>query len=359
MTSVTDLSDVVDVVIGVDTHVHTHSAAALDTRTGGVLDEITVEATADGYVQLVAFADTHAFADAHAARRAWAIEGTGGHGAGLTRHLQRGEEVVIELDRPERAKRRNGAKSDPLDAIRAAREALSRDTLGTPRGGGDRQALSVLLAARRSAVHASTDAQRQLFSLVIAAPEPIRERFRGQKLPAMIRTAAGMRLSSRWDVETTTTVVALRCLARRARALAEEAIGHERAILAIVRSWRPDLLTQPGIGPIIAATVLCAWSHPGRIHSEAAFAMLAGVAPVPATSGQRTHRHRLNRHGDRQLNRALHTIALSRIRYDQTTRHYVARRTTEGKTTREIKRCLKRYIARDLYRILEHGPTTT
>lgn len=353
MTSVTDLRDlrqVVDVVIGVDTHVHTHSAAAVDARTGGVLDEVTVEATADGYAQLVEFADEHA------ALRAWAIEGTGGHGAGLTRHLERGEEVVIELDRPERAKRRNGAKSDPLDAIRAAREALSRAKLGTPRGGGDRQALSVLLATRRSAVDASTDAQRQLFSLVIAAPEPIRERFRGQKLPAMIRTASSMRLSSTWDVETTTTVVALRSLARRARALAEEAAEHEKAIRIIVRSWRPDLLAQPGVGPIVAATVLCAWSHPGRIHSEAAFAMLAGAAPIPANSGQVTTRHRLNRYGDRQLNRALHTIALSRIRYDETTRRYVARRTSEGKTSREIKRCLKRYIARDLYRILESAP---
>ncbi|GAB2992413.1 IS110 family RNA-guided transposase [Nocardioides montaniterrae] len=353
MTSVTDLREVVDVVIGVDTHVHTHSAAVVDAATGGVLDEITVEATSDGYAQLVEFADQHA------ALRAWAIEGTGGHGAGLARHLERGEEVVIELDRPERAKRRNGAKSDPLDAIRAAHEALSRAKLGTPRGGGDRQALSVLLAARRSAVQAAGDAHRQVFSLVIAAPEPIRERFRDKKGPAMIRTAASMRVNPRWDVETTATVVALRSLARRAHTLTEEAAEHEKAILSVVRSWRPDLLDQPGIGPIVAATVLCAWSHPGRIHSEAAFAMLAGTAPIPANSGQVTTRHRLNRYGDRQLNRALHTIALSRIRYDETTRAYAARRTTEGKTNREIKRCLKRYIARDLYRLLEHGPITT
>lgn len=350
MTSLTDLREVVDVVIGVDTHVHTHSAAVVDARTGGVLDEITVEATADGYDHLVEFADEHS------ALRAWAIEGTGGHGAGLTRHLQRREEVVIELDRPERAKRRNGAKSDPLDAIRAAREALSRPRLGTPRSGGDRQALSVLLAARRSAVNAATDAQRQVFSLVIAAPEPIRERFRGQKLPAMIKTAAALRVHPSWDVETTTTVIVLRSLARRVRALTEEAAEHEKALRVIVRSWRPDLLEQLGVGPIVAATVLCAWSHPGRIHSEAAFAMLAGAAPIPANSGQVTSRYRLNRYGDRQLNRALHTIVLSRIRYDQATRAYLTRRTAEGKTTREIKRCLKRYVARDLYRLLEHQP---
>ena len=352
VSSLTDLREVVDVVIGVDTHVHTHSAAILDARTGGVLDEITVEATADGYAELVEFAEEYA------ALRAWAIEGTGGHGAGLTRHLERGQEVVIELDRPERARRRHGAKSDPLDAIRAAREALSRPRLGGPRSGGDRQALSVLLAARRSAVKAATDAQRQVFSLVIAAPEQIRARFRDQKLPAMLKTAAALRVHSSWDVETTTTVTALRALARRARALAEEATEHEKTLKKIVESWRPDLLAQLGIGPVVAATVLCAWSHPGRIHSEAAFAMLAGVAPIPANSGQVTTRYRLNRYGDRQLNRALHTIVVSRIRYDQTTRNYLERRTTEGKTSREIQRCLKRYIARDLYRLLEHGPST-
>ena len=133
--------------------------------------------------------------------------------------------------------------------------------------------------------------------------------------------------------------------------------GPRKAILAVIKTWRPDLLDQLGIGPIVAATVLSAWSHPGRCRNDAAFASLAGVAPIPASSGLTT-RHRLNRCGDRQLNRALHTIALSRIRHDQTTRNYAERRTTQGKTSREIKRCLKRYIARDLYRLLEHPPNT-
>src|SRR6516164_3492830 len=141
----TSLSEIVEVVIGVDTHVRTHSAAAVDARTGGVLGEVTVEATPEGYQALVDFAG------AHSLLRAWAVEGTGGHGAGLARLLARRYELVLELDRPERARRRNGAKSDPLDAIRAAREALSRAKLGTPRSAGQRQALSVLLAARRSA----------------------------------------------------------------------------------------------------------------------------------------------------------------------------------------------------------------
>ncbi len=342
------LTDLVDVVIGVDTHVLTHTAAIVDAHTGGVLAELTVEASGAGYAELVDFADQHA------ALRAWAIEGTGGHGAGLARHLAHRDELVVELDRPERAKRRNGAKSDPLDAARAAREALSRTRLGTPRSAGQRQALSVLLAARRSAVNASTDAQRQMFSLIIAAPQPIRDKFCGMKIPAMLRTAATLRLHHSWDTETTTTVTVLRSLARRAVALAGEAHAHETEILHIVGQLRPDLLQQKGIGPITAAIVLCAWSHPGRIHSEAAFAMLAGVAPIPATSGQTTNRHRLNRHGDRQLNRALHTIAISRLRYDPRTRAYAERRTQQGKTRRDIIRCLKRYLARDLYRLLQH-----
>src|SRR3954463_1032382 len=252
MNSLSDLREVVDVVIGVDTHVHTHSAAAVDAGTGGVLAEITVEATAEGYAELVEFANNHATV------RAWAIEGTGGHGAGLSRHLLQSSELVIELDRPKRAARRNGAKSDPLDAIRAAREAMARPRLGTPRSGGERQALSVLLVARRSAVNASTEAQQQVFNLVIAAPEPIRARFRCQKLAAMLNTAASLRLHSSWDVETTSTVVALRTLARRAHAMLKEARELQKAILAIIRGWRPDLLQEVRVGPIIAATVLCA-----------------------------------------------------------------------------------------------------
>jgi transposase len=349
----TSLAEIAEIVIGVDTHVQTHSAAAVDARTGAVLGELTVQATPGGYQALVDFAEEHG------GLRAWAVEGTGGHGAGLARLLAGRGELVAELDRPQRARRRNGARSDPLDAIRAAREALSRDRLGSPRSAGQRQALSVLLAARRSAVESGCEAQQQLFSLVIAAPEALRGRFRGRKLPAMIRLAAALRISPRWDTETATTARVLRSLARRALALSAEAAGHRKDILAIVRSWRPDLLARKGVGSITAATILCAWSHPGRFRSEAAFAMLAGTAPIPASSGQITTRHRLNRYGDRQLNRALHTIVLSRLRYDPATRAYATRRTTEGKTPREIKRCLKRYLARDLYRLLENPPQAT
>lgn len=355
MSSVTQARCEVDVVIGVDTHVETHAAAVLDAHNGAVLVQVEVPATPAGYAELVARVQGHG--PVGAVRRVWAVEGTGSHGAGLARHLAACGEVVVELDRPERLARRHGAKTDPLDAVRAAREALARPRWGAPRAAGERQALSVLMAARGSAVQGAGDAARQLFALVIAAPDPVRARFAGQNLAAMIITAARIRVPASADTETTSTLMVLRSLARRAQALNDEAALHHKAISTIVASWRPDLLAEPGIGPIVAATVLCAWSHPGRIHSEAAFAMLAGAAPIPASSGQTT-RHRLNRRGDRQLNRALHTIVLSRLRHHEPTIAYATRRRSEGKTTREIRRCLKRYVIRDLYRQLEKPPTT-
>lgn len=297
----TMLAEIVDVVIGVDTHKHTHTAAVIDATTGAVLDQATVDTDPDGYAELVAMADRHS------GLRAWSIEGTGGYGAGLVRHLD-DSEVVIELDRPNRPARRNGAKSDPLDAVRAGREALAREHLAQPRAAGERAALAVRLAARRSAVDASTVAQRQLLALIVAAPEALRSRFRGLTTPATIAAAARLRTSTSWDLETITTAQVLRDLGRRIQTMQAEATTHEREILTVIRSWRPDLLELQGVGPIVAATVLCAWSHPGRCRNEAPFANLAGVAPIPASSGLTT-RHRLNRCGDRQLNRATHIIA--------------------------------------------------
>jgi transposase len=347
VTSFTGLRDLVDIVVGVDTHTTTHTAALIDARTGGVVGDLTVPATATGYQELVEFVDTQTDA------RAWAIEGTSSHGCGLTRLLNERHELVVELDRPERAKRRNGAKSDQGDAIRAAREALSRDRNGTPRATGDRQALAVLLAARRSAVQAAGDAARQLIAILIAAPEPLRAQFAATTTTAKLALAGRLVPQHGDDAETRTTITVLTSLAARHQALTAEAAQHQMAIKAIVASWRPDLLDQHGVGPINAAVVLCAWSHPGRIDREAAFAMLAGVAPIPASSGI-TNRHRLNRYGDRRLNSALHMIVTVRMRNHQPTVEYLARRTAEGKTKKEIRRCLKRYLARQLYRLLEH-----
>jgi len=346
------LADLVDLVIGVDTHADTHTVALVAVDTRAVLATTTVSADPDGYAELVALAESHG------GLRGWAMEGSGGYGAGLARHLGERGELVVELDRPTRPARRHGAKSDVIDAERAARDALSRVRLAQPKTGPERAGLQMLLTARRAAVEAAADAQRQLRALVITAPEPVRARFRGQTTRQMLATATRLRpATAAGQIEAFTALSVLRALARRVGALETEAAEHERAILAIVRSWRPDLLTLPGVGPITAAVVLAAWSHPGRCRSDAAFAMLAGAAPIPASSGK-TVRYRLNRSGDRQLNRALHTIALSRMRYHQPTRDYTERRRAQAKTDREIRRCLKRYIARQLYRQLESGPVT-
>jgi transposase len=344
------LADLVDVVIGVDTHKDTHTAAVVTAATGAVLEQATVPATPAGYRQLLQLAGQQP------GQRVWAIESTGGYGAGLTRFLSANHEQVVELDRPKRTARRHGAKSDPIDATRAAREALGRDRLAQPRAAGQRAALAVRLAARRSAVQATTDAQRQLHALVVAAPETFRGRLRNLTTVRLVSTCARLRQRSDWDPEIAATAASLRALARRIQLLEAEIADHTRAITTLVRTWRPDLLTPCGVGPIVAATVLCAWSHPGRCPSDAAFAMLAGAAPIPASSGQ-TVRVRLNRSGDRQLNQALHLVVLTRLRYDPPTRAYAQRRRAEGKTNREIRRCLVRYVARQLYRLLEAQPS--
>ena len=348
------LAELVEVVIGVDTHKDTHTAAILDTRTGGVLARITVSTDFDGYAELVALAEQYS------GLRAWAMEGSGGYGAGLARHLNEAAELVVELDRPQRPARRGGAKSDPIDAERAARDALARTRLAQPKTGAQRAALQLRLTARRAAVQAGADAQRQLHAMVVTAPESVRARFRGKSTRIMLVTATRLRpaTAAAGDVEVFTSLTVLRDLARRVRFLEAEAAAHEKAIRAIVRSWRPDLLAVTGVGPIVAATVLAAWSHPGRCRNDAAFAMLAGAAPIPASSGK-TVRYRLNRAGDRQLNRALHTVVLTRLKQDDETQAYADRRRAQGKTDREIKRCLKRYVARELYRLLETAPSTT
>jgi transposase len=343
------LADRADVVIGVDTHKHTHTAAIVAATTGGLLARHSIPADADGYENL------RTLANEHPGRRVWALEGSGSYGAGLARALHAHGEWVVELDRPKRPARRNGAKSDPIDAVRAARDALARPVLAEPRATGQRAALAALLSTRRSAVQAATTARLQLHALLVGAPELLRARFRGQSTAQLVTGCAALRLRPSWGIETRTVAVTARTLARRIRALDTEAAAHEREITRIVQAWHPELLEQIGIGPIVAATVLCAWSHPGRVRSEAAFAMLAGAAPIPASSGQ-TVRYRLNRSGDRQLNRALHTIVLARLNHDPATRAYAARRRAEGKTDPEIRRCLKRYIARQLYRLLEPNP---
>ena len=213
------------------------------------------------------------------------------------------------------------------------------------------------MVARASAVETRTRAIRQIKALVVAAPDSLREPLRSLGPMTLLGRCAALRPRVHRDPVAAATAMALRALARRALAAGAEAREHERVLGALVREMAPELLGERGVGPVTAAQLIISWSHPGRMRSEAAFARLGGVAPIPASSGQ-VVRHRLDRGGDRQLNRALHTIVLVRRRYDPPTRAYLERRLSEGKTSREAVRCLKRYVARHLFRLMESLPAT-
>ncbi len=346
------LAERIDFVLGVDTHKQTHTAA-LVTPAGGLVVHLTVSADSAGYAHLLTFAREHAFG-----RRIWAIEGTGSFGAGLTTHLLEHDEWVVEIDRPKRPARRNGAKTDELDALRAAREALSREHLAQPRRRGDREALRVLLATRKEVVQTRTRAINHLKALVVNAPEGMRAELRPLKTGALVAHCAGLQTGPTGCAEQAATAMALRLTTRRIQALEAEAAELEAQLEPLVQQLAPAVRAEFGVGPISAAQIVCAWSHPGRLRSEAAFAALGGVAPIPASSGQ-VQRHRLNRSGDRQLNCALHTIVICRLARHTETQAYAARRATEGKTSREITRCLKRHLARRLFKLLEAAPQRT
>ena len=344
----TMLADDVEFVIGVDIHKQAHTAAVVD-RLGGVAETFEFAANPTGYGRVLGRVA------AHGGIRVWGVEGTGAYGAGLTEFLHDAGELVVEVERPSRPPRRNGAKSDAIDAVRAAREVLAHKHQIEPRRRGEREAVRVLLATRNGAVVARTKALNHLQALVVTAPERLRSRVDGLTTTQLARHAARLRLSPDRPVEDQATIRAMRACARRALACEREADELEAELERILTDQVPHLLTEVGIGPISAAAIYLAWSHHGRIRNDAAFAALAGVAPIPASSGQTT-RHRLNRGGDRQLNRALHTITLSRLSCHPETKAYATRRLAEGKTSREIRRCLKRHIARRIYKLLEHTP---
>ncbi len=337
------LAERVEYVIGVDTHRDAHTVAAVD-RVGGALEGLTVRADRNGFQELLAFARLAA-----PGRRCWAIEGTGLYGAGLTRFLLEHREWVVEVERPGRPARRRG-KSDELDALAAAREALAAKNLAEPRSPGEREALQSLLTLRRHVVKSKVQAIGLFKTLLVTAPEVLRESLAPLSTTEQVRRAA--RLRERQNVAENASVVVLKSLARRILVLSGEARELRTRIERLMTVLAPQLLTRPGVGPLAAAQVFAAWSHPGRVRSEAAFASLAGVAPLPASSGK-VQRHRLNRGGDRQLNYALHVVVLARLNRHAPTRAYAARRLAEGKSTREIRRCLKRYVARELFKLLE------
>jgi transposase len=345
------LEDLVTHVVGVDTHKETHTGAVVTATTGGFERIEEVVANRDGYEALLELADGYG----DACDRAWAIEGTGSYGAGLAEFLKRRGEWVIEIDRPTRAAQRDGAKSDPLDAVRAAREALSRNKWAEPRARGEREAMRVLVTTREGAVRDRTRATNQLKAMIVSAPDDLRFKLRDHNRPALVDTCARLRRNTSRGEDYNATVAALARLAKRIQSLNREIKDHDRDINKLTEQHCPQLLAEFGVGPIVAAQTYIAWSHPGRCRDEAAFANLAGTAPIAASSGK-TVRYRLNRGGDRQLNRALHTVVLARARSDEPTQLYIKQRLADGKTEREARRCLKRYIGRRFYRLLEHPP---
>jgi transposase len=342
------VADGLDYVVGVDTHRDEHTLAVVEATTGVVVAQATVASNGRGYAQAFQFARQHADA-----ARLWAVEGAGHYGAGLVRSLSERGETVLEVGRSPRGERRLRGKDDELDAVRAARAALRSEPLPLPRSGERREALRLLLLARRGAVDVRREALVQLRSVIVTAPERLREELRGLPVQRLLVRCSRLRRSKEARADELAVRLVLRTLARRIEAASAEADELEGEILAQVRALAPRLLEEPGVGPIVAAQLLVAWSHPGRVRSEAAFARLAGVAPVPASSGQ-TRRQRLSRGGDRQLNRALHTVVLHRRQHDPATRDYIARRIAEGKSRRDATRLLKRYLARHLYRLLQH-----
>jgi transposase len=342
------LADQLDYVIGVDPHRDTHALAIVEVRTGGIVFETSVAASGGGYARALELANERA-----PGRRAFAVEGSGSFGAGLTRFLAGQGERVLEVGRLRR-ERRSGGKTDALDAIRAARSVLAQARPAEPRAGGEREALRALMAAREGAVNARRAALCQLRGLLVSAPEPLRAELRSLTGAQLLRRLVAVRPERRQDPELRGTLLALRTIARRVRQVTAEERELAGEIETLTRTLAPQLLEQPGVGPLAAAQILISWSHRGRIRSEAAFARLAGCAPIPASSGQ-TIRYRLDRSGDRRLNRALHMILVTRRRAHPQTIAYIERRVREGKSRREASRCLKRYLARNLYRLLEHG----
>lgn len=342
-----------EVVGGVDTHKDTHTAAVLDAA-GRVLGTEQFAATAAGYCRLLAWVQ------AQGTVLKIGVEGTGVYGAGLTEYLQRQRVELVEVDRPDRKTRRFQGKSDPIDAVAAARAALAQVAAGIPKErGGPVDGLRALRVARRDAVDARAQVTRRIKALVVTAPDRLRTSLQDLPDRVLIATCAGLRpavgdpLEVRVADPTTASKVALRSLARRHEQLTADIAELDTLLTPLVAALAPVLLASNGVGTDVAGQLLVTvGDNPDRLRSESAFAALTGTSPIPASSGKTTGRHRLNRGGDRQANSALYRVTLCRMRWDPRTKAYVERRTKEGRSKKEIIRCLKRYIARELYRDL-------
>ena len=335
------------VYAGVDTHKELHVAAVIDAGEA-VLGTGSFSTTRAGYRAMLAW-----IAEFGELARI-GVEGTGSYGAGLTRHLAKAGVVILEVDRPDRSDRRRKGKDDDLDAINAARAALHQRRTTIPKSkDGAVEALRVLRVARAHAVRERRNALQLLRMTIISAPEELRDQVRNLTRMQLIRTLAAWRpdVSNATD-PVTAHRVALKSLARRYLELSDEIADLDELINPIVEALAPQLLERIGVGIEVAGQMLVtAGDNPDRMTSDAAFAMLCGVAPLPASSGM-TQRHRLNRGGDRQANRALHLAVISRLRLDPSTQAYVAKKTAQGHSKLEIIRSLKRYLAREVYYLL-------
>lgn len=333
-------------VPGIDTHADTHTAVIVD-HLGKQLGVFEFHSTRSGFRQFLRWAQSFGELDGRVG-----IEGTGAYGAGLARFLVENGFIAIEVNRPNRQHRRNHGKSDPADALAAARavisgqaEALAKDMTGLV------ETVRVLHVARRSAVKAKTAAANQMKDLVLTAPDQVRDTLRGLTATQRVRLCARWRPGPVTD-PTSACRQALHVLAKRWIGLRDEIKATEKQMLVLLEELAPTLLAERGVGIDVAARlVIAAGENPERLHSEAAFAALCGTSPVDASSGK-TRRHRLNRGGNRSANNALHTVVLHRARRCPETRAYIEKRRSEGKTDREIWRCLKRSLARRFHHLI-------
>jgi transposase len=336
---------------GVDTHKDVHAAAAIS-ETGRLLGTAEFPTTPVGYRRLLAW--LRSFGPVERV----GIEGTGSYGAGLCRYLRSKDVEVVEVNRPNRQWRRRRGKSDPADAEAAARAVLAGEAIGAPKSqDGGVEAIRMLRLARRSAVKARTQAANQLRGVVETAPGPLREKLRALSIPALVASARRFRCGAPTTPEAAARFT-LKSLASRWAALDAEVGRLDEHLGQLVATAAPALLAVNGVGVEVAGALLVAsGDNPARLADEASFAALCGVSPVDASSGRR-QRHRLNRGGNRDANRALWVIVMARMARDPRTRRYVERRTGEGLSKKEIIRCLKRYVAREIYKILVSGTAT-
>ncbi len=342
------LSEVVDAVIGADTHRDTNQVE-IAYPSGAVIATGSFGNDSAGHAETLAWMFEHA----PGPRLVVSIEGTRSYGVGLARAAKAAGLPVIEAEQPSRKARRGKGKSDPIDAHLAVLSALGLDAdkLPTPRADGDREALRILLCAREELTTTSTGQTNRLKALLRDGGDADCRFARGKLTTTTLSELVKRRQPHQASREQAVRHAEIRRLALALREAARMLKANRAELVAIVNDLVPGLTDQRGIGPVSGAQAIVSFSHAGRCRNDAAFAALAGTSPIEASSG-RTVRHRLNRGGDRALNKAIHVIATTRIRSDPATQAYVARRTTEGKTSREIRRCLKRYIARQLYRTL-------